>query len=375
MRKPTTPGVYVQELPSGFRRIEGVSTSTAAILGPVDGDPPPTLVTSPWEARALVGVPTPNGPYLPWAAQAFLLNGGHRLVIISTDFSETSLGAALDHLAGQDGISLLLAPDTVNRTVVRSETARQQIERRLVTHATERRDKLVLLALPQDVSRADHPAVAALPASDFAACWHPWLPAALAEKPRTVPPTGFIAGVIARSDTQRGAHKGPANEPVIGLAAGPLMPGFTTAQQAAFPTAGINLIRDFRPQGRGVRVWGARTRSGDPEWRYIAVRRLAIMVEQALSQGLRWVVFEPNDEPLWAQMRASAGDFLLGMWRGGLLVGDRPERAFFVRCDRTTMTNSDVAAGRVVILVGIAAVRPAEFVTIRLALATGDANA
>lgn len=374
MPKPTTPGVYVEEVPSGIRPFEGVSTTTAAILGPVDGNPAPALVTSRHEAAALAGLPTPDGPFLPWAAEGFFLNGGTRLVIVPTDFGEDSLGSALAYLAGRTDVSLLLAPDTLNSAVVQGEAARQAIEGRLVAHAAEQRDKMVLLALPRTVSSVNDPSVAGLPSSGFAACWHPWLTAGGAHS-RTMAPTGHVAGIIVRNDVHRGVHKPPANESVHGLASGPLVPSFSTIQQAPFNEAGINLIRDFRAQRRGIRVWGARTRSADPEWRHIAVRRLMIMIEQSLARGLQWAVFEPNDEPLWAKLRASAEAFLQTLWLGGALAGDKPSRAFFVRCDRTTMTEADIAAGRVILLVGVAVVKPAEFLIIRLALATGDVNA
>jgi phage tail sheath protein FI len=281
---------------------------------------------------------------------------------------------ALAHLADRADIALLLAPDTLNRAVVQGAAAQQAIEDRLVAHAAERRDKLVLLALPQTVSSVNDPSVAGLPSSGFAACWHPWLTAA-GPQPRTLPPTGHVAGIIVRTDMERGVHKAPANETVRGLTSAPLVPGFSTLEQAHFNEAGINLIRDFRAQRRGIRVWGARTRSADPEWRYIPVRRLTIMIEQSLARGLQWAVFEPNDEPLWARLRASAEGFLQTLWQGGAMVGDTPSRAFFVRCDRSTMTEADLAAGRAVLLVGVAAVKPAEFLIVRLALMTGDANA
>jgi uncharacterized protein len=375
MPKPTTPGVYVQEIPSGARAVTPVETGTAAILGPVPGNPAPALVSSAGELAAMVGQPQPDGPFLPWAAEGFFANGGRRLLVVPTDFAPDSFGTALAHLAARSDIALLLAPDLLNPSVVPGISARKPIEARLVAHATEQRDKLLLLALPQSVSSATDPAVTDGPQSAFAACWHPWITARPGRMSRSIPPTGHIAGLIARTDQELGVHKAPANQIVRGLGEPPLAIAVSTARQEPFTTAGINLIRDLRAQNRGVRAWGARTLSADPDWRYINVRRLAILVERSLARGLAWAVFEPDDEPLWARLRASAEDFLFGLWRQGALAGDKPERAFFVRCDRTTMTEADIGAGRIVLLVGLAPLRPAEFLIIRLALTAGAPDA
>ncbi|MEJ2593360.1 MAG: phage tail sheath C-terminal domain-containing protein, partial [Candidatus Thiodiazotropha sp.] len=129
---------------------------------------------------------------------------------------------------------------------------------------------------------------------------------------------------------------------------------------------GVNVIRDFRSDGRGIRVWGARTMSSDPEWRYINVRRLFLMVEESIDEGTQWVVFEPNAEKTWAKVRQSITNFLLTVWRSGALRGITQEEAFFVNCDRTTMTEADIDAGRLICEVGIAPVKPAEFVIFRI---------
>jgi len=190
---------------------------------------------------------------------------------------------------------------------------------------------------------------------------------------KAVPSTGHICGIYARVDTERGVHKAPANEVVRGLAA----PGasatslshpVTPAEQEILNPRGVNVIRGF--PGRGIRVWGARTMSSDPEWKYINVRRLCIYMEQSIDRGLQWAVFEPNTERLWVAVRQATENFLTMAWRNGALVGSTPDEAYFARCDRTTMTQSDIDNGRLLLEIGIAPVRPAEFVILRFVFKT-----
>ncbi len=136
----------------------------------------------------------------------------------------------------------------------------------------------------------------------------------------------------------------------------------------------INVIRDFRPNNRGIRIWGARVITSDPDHKYLNVRRLLIFIERSIELGLQWVVFEPNAEPLWARVRQTIRDFLTVVWRNGALEGTRPEEAFFVRCDRTTMTQTDIDNGRLIVLVGVAPVKPAEFVIVRIGLWTAHSE-
>jgi len=148
----------------------------------------------------------------------------------------------------------------------------------------------------------------------------------------------------------------------------------TKGQQDVLNPRGINVIRDFRSDGRGIRVWGARTMSTDSQWKYINVRRLFIFVEQSIDRGTQWVVFEPNDEPTWARVRRSITNFLITVWRNGALMGTTQEEAFFVKCDRTTMTQDDIDNGRLICYIGIAPVKPAEFVIFRISQKTIEAT-
>jgi hypothetical protein len=181
-----------------------------------------------------------------------------------------------------------------------------------------------------------------------------------------VPISGHIAGIYARIDIERGVHKAPANEVIRGITGLELK--INKAEQDILnPTPiNINVLRDFRADGRGYRVWGARCITSDTAWKYVNVRRLFIFIEESLEEGTQWVVFEPNDERLWARVRQSVTNFLTRVWRDGALMGTKPGEAFFVKCDRTTMTQDDIDNGRLIMLIGIAPVKPAEFVIIRI---------
>ncbi|ACK54634.1 phage tail sheath family protein [Thauera aminoaromatica] len=204
------------------------------------------------------------------------------------------------------------------------------------------------------------------------ALYHPWVVIPDPTRTRrdiTVPPAGFIAGVYARTDVDRGVHKAPANEIVMGALR--FDQQINAFQQELLNPNGINCLRSFA--GRGHRVWGGRTLSSDPEWKYVNVRRYFLYLERSIEKSTQWAVFEPNGEALWANIRSSVEDFLFAEWRNGRLLGATPKEAFFVRCDRSTMTQNDIDNGRMVCLVGVAALKPAEFVIFRIGQKTADA--
>jgi len=187
---------------------------------------------------------------------------------------------------------------------------------------------------------------------------------------KLIPPGGYMAGIYARSDVERGVHKAPANETVRGVVDLQLPIG--KGEQDVLNPRGVNCIRAF--PGRGIRVWGARTLSSDPSWKYINVRRLFLYLEESIDEGTQWVVFEPNSEILWARVIQTISNFLKGAWKSGALMGLTPEEAFFVKCDRTTMTQDDINNGRLIVLIGVAPVKPAEFVIFRIAQWTNNAE-
>ncbi|NJP46559.1 phage tail sheath family protein [Actinacidiphila epipremni] len=208
--------------------------------------------------------------------------------------------------------------------------------------------------------------------SKYAALYYPWIKVAdpSTGRNRFVPPSGALAGVWARNDDSRGVHKAPANEVIRGAVE--LAVNLTKGENDLLNPTGVNCIRAF--PGRGIRVWGARTLSSDPAWHYLNVRRLFNYLEESILLGTQWVVFEPNDDALWARIRRTISAFLVNEWRKGALFGLTPDEAFYVKCDRETNPAEGIDAGQVVCEVGIAPVKPAEFVIFRLAQFSGGTS-
>ncbi|GAA1532022.1 phage tail sheath family protein [Nocardioides humi] len=208
--------------------------------------------------------------------------------------------------------------------------------------------------------------------SKFATMYWPWVEVfdPTAGSNRFIPPSGHMAGIWARNDDSRGVHKAPANEVVRGALR--LQTTITKAEHDLLNPVGINCVRSF--PGRGVRVWGARTLSSDAEWRYLNVRRLFNYLEESILMGTQWVVFEPNDHQLWARIRRTISAFLVNEWRKGALFGTTPDEAFFVKCDDETNPAEGIDAGQVVCQIGVAPVKPAEFVVFQLSQFSGGTS-
>jgi phage tail sheath protein FI len=250
----------------------------------------------------------------------------------------------------------------------------RDIQGKMLAHAEAAKDRIAILdpppdLLPQDVlewrmSTAGYD-------SKFATLYYPWLEVMdpLTRRPIMVPPSGHMAGVWARTDNTRGVHKAPANEVVLGVNG--LAFQVTHEEQGGLNQRGINCIRAF--PGRGIRVWGARTLSSDPEWRYLNVRRLFNYVSESIMEGTQWAVFEPNDERLWIRLRIAVSSFLTRTWREGALFGATPDEAFYVKCDEETNPPDVIDAGQVVMEIGISPVKPAEFVIFRISQYTAGA--
>jgi phage tail sheath protein FI len=208
--------------------------------------------------------------------------------------------------------------------------------------------------------------------STYAALYYPWVtvldPVTRAEI--TLPPSGFVCGIYARNDITRAVYKAPANE-VVNLAIG-FEALLNKAQKDVLNPLPVNYFRSF--EGRGFRPWGARTIASDPEWKYVNLRRYIAYLEHSIDKGTQWAVFEPNGDQLWANVRRTVSDFLLNEWQTGALLGDKPEKAYFVRCDRSTMTQDDLDNGRLVCLIGVAPLRPAEYVIFRIGQWTADSK-
>jgi phage tail sheath protein FI len=295
------------------------------------------------------------------------------LVFVGADDREPENRRGIPALKNVDDISLVAAPGQTH----------EQIQQALVNHCEELRYRFAVLdgPAPEADSMADVQALRQRYDTKYAALYHPWLlvPDAMPEnlaaiRQVPIPPAGHVLGVYARTDIERGVHKAPANEVVRGITG--LRRYLNKAEHDLlnpYPV-NINVIRDFRPDNRAIRIWGARVLTSDPDFKYVNVRRLMIFIEKSVDRGLQWVVFEPNAPPLWARVRRAIGNFLTTVWRDGALEGTKPEDAFFVICDRTTMTQADIDNGRLICVVGIAPVKPAEFVIIRIGLKTAEAQ-
>lgn len=240
----------------------------------------------------------------------------------------------------------------------------------LISHAERMRYRIAVIDSGENQTIADVRAMKARIDSKYAAFYYPWVRVLdpVTQQEIHLPPSGFVAGIYARNDVERAVYKAPANE-VVRLAIG-FEKTLNKAQQEVLNPEGINCFRFF--EGRGFRLWGARTTSSDPEWKYVNLRRYFAYIERSIDRGTQWAVFEPNGEALWSNVRQTIQDFLYNEWVSGALLGEKPEKAYFVRCDRSTMTQNDLDNGRLVCLVGVAVVKPAEFVIFRIGQWTAD---
>jgi phage tail sheath protein FI len=279
-------------------------------------------------------------------------------------------------LEAVDEVTMLCVPDAMAayQAGMIDLEGLQAVQLAMISHCESLGDRMAILDAPPGLNpqqvhewRVDKAGYD----SHFAALYWPWLKVfdPTAGKNVPVPPSGHLAGIWARTDNTRGVHKAPANEVVRGAIS--LETQITKGEHDLLNPDGINCIRAF--PGQGIRVWGARTLSSDASWRYVNVRRLFNYVEESIAEGTQWVVFEPNDEALWGRIRRTITSFLLGVWRTGALFGATPAEAFYVKCDAETNPPDVVDAGQVVCEIGIAPVKPAEFVIFRIAQFTGGA--
>jgi phage tail sheath protein FI len=280
---------------------------------------------------------------------------------------------ALDRLLALEDISIVAAPGSS----AFADPTPAAVNQLLIGHAETRRAyRIAVLDTPPRLEPDGVRTLKSRIDSKYAALYYPWIRVAnpvagtdpLAQRELDLPPSGFVCGIYARNDIQRGVHKAPANETVTGALG--LQREVRFGEQEVLNPLGINCIRTL--PNRGIRVWGARTLSSDPEWKYVNVRRYFLYLEASIDRGTQWAVFEPNGERLWANIRSTISDFLYNEWVNGALLGATPKEAFFVRCDRSTMTQNDLDNGRLVCLIGVAALKPAEFVIFRIGQKTAD---
>jgi Bacteriophage tail sheath protein len=407
----TSPGVFVEEVPSQVRAITGASTSTAAFVGICPATVPlvapnpafdptadaadpkskkhtfvahtipaeekkPLLLTS-WAqfTRAfgdLIGDTTKDGAsaatsvdagfqQLAHAVYGFFNNGGSRCYVARIG-DVTDLDVVLSEMAAIADIALVSVPGQANATVYG----------KLVDHCAATQDRFAILDGPEQDTLVNLTGAAAPNKTDLAAWYYPWLnvfdPGTQLMDPATggsiaIPPSGHIAGIYARVDTERGVFKSPANEVVRGALG--VSVGLSRADQDVLNPKGVNAIRVLNGN---VLVWGARTVGGDAnaDLKYISVRRTLLFLRESIEQGVQWAVFEPNTPALWAKISRNVTAFLTIVWRSGALFGTTPQEAFFVKCDADNNPPELRDIGEVVVDIGVAIARPAEFVIFRV---------
>ncbi|MDQ1591858.1 MAG: uncharacterized protein QOG71_2485 [Pyrinomonadaceae bacterium] len=304
-----------------------------------------------------------------------LLTGGNDGQLPGTDEytgsinEQTNAKFGLVSFEDLEDISIVATPGaTANYAENTSEAT--AIINALIAHAERMRYRIAVIDSGDNQSISEVRAMRAKIDSKYAAFYYPWIRVLdpVTNTEINLPPSGFVAGIYARNDTQRAVYKAPANE-VVSLAIG-FEKMLNRAQQEVLNPEGINCFRFF--EGRGFRLWGARTTSSDPEWKYVNLRRYFAYLERSIDKGTQWAVFEPNGSMLWDNVRRTIEDFLFNEFQMGALLGDKPDKAYFVRCDRSTMTQNDLDNGRLVCLVGVAPLRPAEFVIFRIGQWTAD---
>jgi uncharacterized protein len=403
----TSPGVYVEEVSAGTHPIVPIGVSTAGFVG--EAPDPAALVNVAWPINnwsEFVRNYVPEGAVstpLSHAVFGYFLNGGARCYVVNTGKGQPVSGGGRD----RQGLQVLEQVDEVAIVVCPGYTDVASYEA-ILSHCELMKDRVAILDCQASVPnidlltkvgtaaadapkepapngpaggrRAAAPAEPAQPAgirprqSDYGTIYFPWI---TVRDPLggqglvDVAASGHMAGIWARSDAARGVHKAPANEPIRGALN--LTYRLTAAEQGELNLAGVNCFRFFEREG--IKVWGARTLAdSSSEWRYLNVRRLFIMVEKSISRSTNWIVFEPNDRTLWKSIRRDASAFLTYLWRTGALMGRTPASAFFVKCDEETNPPDVVDLGQVVTIIGIAPVKPAEFVVFRISQWDGGSS-
>lgn len=396
----STPGIYVEEVSTGPRPIEAVGTSTLALLGVApraDARVHEAVAINNWEhfRREFTAEDSESTP-LAQAVFGFFDNGGRRCFVVNVG-QGGSIAPAVSK-GRRQGVALLEELDEVAILAAPGYADASSYDV-LLSHCEKMKDRFAILDPPEDVAdigalvkvaTAEVPGRRPLAAptggttpeppprarqdalrprsSDggYGAFYFPWITTRDPLRPERLvnaPPSGHVAGVYARTDTLRGVHKAPANE----LLNGALNVTYrvTRDEQGELNQSGVNCIRYF-PEG-GIRIWGGRTLADSAsEWRYVNVRRLFNMVEESIGRSTRWVVFEPNDYSLWKNIKRNIHAFLTDLWRSGALMGRTAEEAFFVKCDEETNPPESIDAGRVITLVGLSPVKPAEFIIFRI---------
>ncbi|MBW4643018.1 MAG: phage tail sheath family protein [Goleter apudmare HA4340-LM2] len=386
------PGVYVEEVPPLARPIAGVGTSTAGFIGVVANNvtmplrpgsttetftvapaAEPQLITNWEEFKNSFGDIQAGNKTLALAVYGFFNNGGTRIWVLRVADANalTTPAEELEKFEPIDEIAIVAVPGATSK-------AQQEA---IIDHCEKLRDRVAVLdgtpnpsaLTPEAIRGATSGEGASLPTknSNYAALYFPWIKVfdPVTSTIINQPPSGHVAGVYARVDGERGVFKAPANEVVRGAV--DLERKLTKANQEGLNPKGINVIRAF---DGNMKIWGARTLGGDDngEFKYISTRRFFNFLRESIDEGTQFAVFEPNTPALWERIKRNVGDFLLGQWRDGALFGETPAKAFFVKCDAETNPADVRERGQVVTEVGVAIVKPAEFVIFRIQQTTGS---
>jgi len=386
-----SPGVYVEEVDRGSKPIEAVGTNTVGFLGESAKGPlnETVLITNWSQFVKTFGDFKDCSEHLAHAVYGFFNNGGSRCFVVNVgapegaavapkaanpDKKDEKAPAAAVGGGGRDGLYIgrdggpgartgLKCLDEVDEIAIIAAPGQVSaaVQDALLSHCETRKDRFAILDSPETISGG----VDKLPKprdSKYGAYYFPWIQVYDPDKGNIfVPPSGHIAGVYSRTDSERGVHKAPANEIIRGALG--MKYNVSKGEQDLLNPKGINAIRFMNG---AIRIWGARTLSTDPSWRYISVRRLFIMVESSIERATQWVVFEPNDHRLWKRVQRTISSFLTLLWRNGALMGTAPEQAFYVKCDEETNPPEVIDAGQLVVEIGLAPVKPAEFVIFRI---------
>jgi hypothetical protein len=373
-----SPGVYVEEVDRGSKPLEMVGTSTCGFIGECNIGPvnEPIFCTN-WSQFTKHFGDFQNSEYLAHAVYGFFNNGGGRCFVLNVGTmedaskgdekkkpaSKAALYIGTDNGPGtRTGLKSFEDVDEINIVIAPGQTD-PVIQDAVLSHCENMRYRFAILDSPETIEKGGVDKLGKPRDSKYGAYYFPWIEVYDPIKGNVYqPPSGYMAGIYARSDGERGVHKAPANELVRGALG--LKYGITKGEQDILNPKGINCIREF--PNRGIRVWGARTISSDASWRYINVRRLFNMVEQSIEIGTQWVVFEPNDHRLWKRITRDISAFLMRLWRQGALFGQTPEEAFYVKCDEETNPPEVIDAGQLIVEIGMCPVKPAEFVIFRI---------
>lgn len=350
------------------------------LMVPFAFEPPPSLngaqLARALLSTAVINILNNNAALQEGKRQEYQLTGGSDGTIPTPENyrgeSDAKVKRGFAAFEDLENISIVAAPG-YSFNYSGDNTRAETIQAHLINHCLRMRYRIAVLDSGNTHSISEVTNYRSTVDSTHAALYYPWVTILdpVTEDEINLPPSGFVSGIYARNDVDHGVHKAPANE-IVRLAIG-FEYLLNKAQQDVLNPEGINCFRFF--EGRGYRLWGARTISSDPEWKYVNLRRYFAFLERSIERGTQWVVFENNNEQLWANVRRTVEDFLFNEWKSGHLMGESPQEAYFVRCDRSTMTQNDLDNGRLICLIGVAPVRPAEFVIFRIGQWTADRRA